>query len=91
MSPHVKCEELNLLKYSSQEASGSQNRRRSHRTTITDYYDTSDLTGDFKGDLDRVPHLLDLHFKGKADQRLCSVPEYFFHTSMDVIHASWLF
>lgn len=77
VSPHVKCEELNLFKYSSQEASGSGNRRRSHSTTITDYYDTGDLTGDFKGDLDRVPHLLDLHFKGKADQRPCSVPECF--------------
>lgn len=38
-----------MFKYSSQEPSECQNRIRSHRTTITDYYGTSDFTGDFKG------------------------------------------
>lgn len=31
------------------------------------------------GGLDHGPHLLDLHFKGKADQRPCSVPQCFSH------------
>lgn len=39
------------------------------------------------GGLDRGPHLLDLHFKGKVDQRLCqTVCQSIFHTYMNRMH-----